>query len=280
MFTSGVVLQFIFCIINLRITYASVLEVLICFSVQVEKDINKLSKMFQAQIKAGKEAEVERLFMLQNSMESREFDELLGLKHSPKKRSTPFKQPAEDGKLYSNYFTHVLIKEQNERVWQPMRYRVRPEGSREEVPSKFNVFNARLDALEIRQTWKPLFMRRHGLIPFNRFYEWVPGKDQKTTLISFGAREREVMWAPCLWDEWISKDGRIHFKSFAIITDDPPREILEMGHDRCPIFLAQEKIDLWLEPQGKSKSEIYQLLKTREPTCFDYRWESEAAKSL
>ena len=257
-------------------TYASVLEVPICFSVQVEKDINKLSKFFSAQIKVGKEAEVERLFMLQNTMESREFDELLGLKHSPKKRATPFKNPSDDGKLFSNYFTHIVVKEQGERVLQPMRYRIRPEGSREEVPNKFNVFNARLDSLEIRQTWKPLFMRRHGIVPLIRFYEWVPGKNQKPTLISFQPRDRELMWAPCLWDEWISKDGRLHFKSFAIITDDPPPEITQMGHDRCPIFLAHDKIDLWLEPQGKSKQEIYQILKNRELTYFDYRWESEA----
>lgn len=228
--------------------------------------------------------ELERLFKFQAEMEPSEFKEILGLKSVEEKQLSLFKipeeekevkffrLPEEDGRIFSNYFANVVVNEKNEKVIQPMRYRVRPHDSKEELPTKYNVFNARIDSLEIRDTWKPLFMRNHGIIPFTKFYEWVPGPDNKPKLITFFPEGRETMWAPCLWDEWISKDGRIYFKSFAIITDEPPKEILRMGHDRCPIFLSEDRIDSWLSPYKMNRDEAYLLLSSRENVEFKYSW--------
>ena len=148
-----------------------------------------------------------------------------------------------------------------------MRYRVRPAGSDSEIPSKFNVFNARLDSLESRQTWRPLFMRQHGLLPFVRFFEWVEDEGKKR-LISFKSDRHEIMWAPCLWDYWYHQKENFGFYSFAIITDDPPPEILERGHDRCPIFLREELINDWLNPVSKSLQEMYSILKNKQEVFY------------
>jgi putative SOS response-associated peptidase YedK len=244
----------------------------ICFSIQIDQNITKLSATFKAALRPSKMMERDRLFRFQDEMDSDEFDQLLGLKHFPKKRNTPFKLPAVDGRIFSNYFANVIISENEQRVLQPMRYRVRPHDSKAEVPSKFNLFNARLDSLEIRQTWQPLFMKNHGIIPFTRFYEWVLDSSQKAKLISFYPEKRETMWAPCLWDEWISRDGQIHFKSFAIITDGPPDDIRRMGHDRCPIYLSEEQMDIWLNPAKTNKKNIYDILMKRESVRYLYEW--------
>ena len=204
-------------------------------------------------------------------MPQRDFEKLIGLKAS-KKRSEPFKFPTEDGKVFPHYFAPVIVDRGEQRLIEEMRYRIRPFGSKEEVPSKFNLYNARLDSLLERKTWQSLFMRNHGLIPFVKFYEWVPGPDQKAKLISFFPENRETMWAPCLWDEWISKDGRLSFKSFAIITDDPPLEIEQMGHDRCPIFLKEEFIERWLNPQKENTKEVLEMLKHKEAVTYQYSW--------
>ena len=233
-----------------------------CFSISVDKNINKLSAYFGAMISAKDSQELQNLLILQKEMNSSEFDSLLGLKHSSKKRSMPFKIPGEDGKVFSNYFTNVIVDEGDQRLIKPMRYRVRPNGSKEEIPSKYNVFNARIDSLESRNTWSNLFMKNHGLVALSGFYEWVTGKDGKAKLIYFHPEAREFMWAPCLWDEWISKDGKIQFKSFAIITDEPRSEVQAMGHDRSPIFLDQNQISSWLNP--KDKNEIYKNWKKGE----------------
>lgn len=247
-------------------------EVTICFSIEIDKNINKLSDYFGAMINASERSNLQHLLEMQQTRDSRELNSLLGLKHSEKKRSLPFKIPDVDGRLFSHYFTDVVIQEKGERLIVPMRYRVRPQGSKEEVPAKYNVFNARIDALEDRQTWIPLFMKKHGLIPFVKFFEWVPGPEGKPKLISFRPKDREMMWAPCLYDEWISKDGTIHFKSFAIITDGPAPEIERMGHDRCPIFLEENQIENWLTPEGRTKKEIYEILGHREKVTYEHAW--------
>jgi len=240
-----------------------------CFSVQVDRDINWLARHFGAGVS---HEDLEKFYQLKNSEETlgvENLKKLLGLKRKP--RGSFFKGPGEDHRIYPNYFTDVMVMENGKRVFKKMRYRVRPANSVEEIPSKYNVFNSRIDSLEKRRTWQGIFMRNHGLFPFNQFYEWVE-RDGKSTLIKFQPDHHEIMWAPCLYDTWKSLDGEIEFSSFALITDDPPPEVQAMGHDRCPIFLRENLIDQWLTPEGKSKEDIYELLKQIEKTLFAYEW--------
>lgn len=243
-----------------------------CFSIQVTKNVNYLSDTFGAKIDGAQMLNLQSLLDKQSHLDSIEFAKILGLKHSSKKKNQLFKLPDVDFRVYSNYFANIIVSSNDERLLQPMRYRVRPFGSKEEIPSKFNVFNARLDSLENRQTWIPLFMKCHGLIAIDSFFEWVNGNNGKTRLISFRPRDYDMMWVPVLFDEWISKDGSIRFKSFAIITDEPPEDILKMGHDRCPIFLDEKYIDDWLCPENKSKKEIYEILSKKQSTHYEFSW--------
>lgn len=126
--------------------------------------------------------------------------------------------------------------------------------------------------MESRGTWSNLFMKNHGLVPMNGFYAWVPGENGKPRLIYFYPEDKEMMWAPCLWDEWTLKDGRIHFKSFAIIPDEPRPEILEMRHDRSPIFIRKDLINEWLNTS--IKKDFYQILKNIENNNYKYQWVS------
>ena len=222
-----------------------------CFSVEVDKDIKKIAKRFNSEIAIG------------------EFHYLKDLQtlHNNKK----FKTPEADGIIYPNYFAPVIRFSQEKRRIHPMRYRVRPNGSKSEIPSKYNVFNARIDSLEKRDTWKNIFMRQHGLFPFKRFYEHVP-KGNKTGLISFYPKGFDIMWAPCLWDYWESEDKKTKFYSFALITKEAPQEIEEMGHDRCPIFLEEDLIDIWLEPHKHNKKDIYDALRHIHKPVYQYSW--------
>lgn len=233
-----------------------------CFSVQVDKDIVKLAKMFKAQINDAEFNNLKYLQSLENSMSSDELKKALGLKRRP--QGQLFKECDKEERIYPNYFAPVIINQGGTRTIVPMRYRIRPSGSSEEIPSKYNVFNARLDSLETRQTWSNIFMRNHGLFPFKRFFEWVEDENKKKKLISFTPENREIMWAPCLWDYWSSKDGRIKFFSFALITTDPPPEVLEAGHDRCPIFLEKKQISSWLNPKHNKLNDYYNMLTKKE----------------
>lgn len=241
-----------------------------CFSIEMTKDAKYLENRFDATSLKSHFEQVEKIFSLQEILPAVEFHALLG---NPTARTSTklFKTTGEDGKIFPNYFANVLISQNQKRFITPMRYRIRPHGSEEEIPTKFNVFNARLDSLERARTWRGLFMRRHGLVAFESFYEWVEKKGKKQ-LINFFPQDKKLMWAPCLWDDWTSPHGEIHFQSFALLTDDPPREIQLMGHDRCPIFLKEEYIEEWLNPDKNPVEEIYGILKERERVHYHYRW--------
>ena len=157
-----------------------------------------------------------------------------------------------------------------------MRYRGRPSKSLEEIPSKFNVFNARVDSLEKRSTWSPLFGKKHGIIAIEKFYEWVLREDGKT-LVSFESEENEFIHAPCLYDYY--SDGNKSFYSFAIITDEPNEEVLSSGHDRQPIFLKHKYLERWLNPKEESVESLYEILGESEKTFYNCTVEQGPVKS-
>ncbi len=181
-----------------------------------------------------------------------------------------FKPMLENAQIFPNYWAPIIIKSNDERVILPMRYRLRPAGSTEEVPSKFNLFNARFDSLQSRETWSRIYMKNHGILAFNKFYEWVEDKDsKKKKLICFSPRAKDLMWSPVLYDIAKDEGGRALF-SFALITNDPPAEVLEAGHDRCPIFLKEEHIDTWLSPQNRTVKDIQEVLLDKPQVFYEH----------
>lgn len=231
-----------------------------CFSVGIERNLSNLSKLFGVPVDAKA---------------------FLDLKEKSESFPDRYKVPADDDRLYPHIFGPVIKAAPGKGIGQsmgiltPMRYRVRPHDAYEEVPSKFNLFNARLDSLESRKTWRPLFGQNHGLFPFKRFYEWVEGEEKngkKTKeLVSFSSQDHDYLLAPVLYDYYQDEKGG--FFSFAIITTDPPAEVLAAGHDRCPIFLKEEYWHEWLNPAGKSKESFYPMLKDPVQTFYHVRSE-------
>ena len=238
-----------------------------CFSVKIDKNIKGLAKKFESSVALDEFKYLQSLQYIEKEVSKDYLKEQLKLKRAP--RSQVFKTPTGDERVFPGFFAPVITWKNHQRVIYPMRYRVRKNGE-EEIPSKYNVFNARLDSLETRKTWNNLFLRQHGLFPFRQFYEYVQDEGV-TQLISFFPKDKEL-WAPCLWDYWESQDKKIHFYSFAIITEKAPPEIEKMGHDRCPIFLKEEYIDNWLNTDLLSKEKAYKVLSQIKRPHYEYNW--------
>ena len=183
------------------------------------------------------------------------------------------KFPESDQRIYPGYMTYVVRSQNNKKLITPMRYRVRPHHSLEEVPSKFNVFNARLDKLDQRKTWQGILNNR-GIFMFKAFYEWVTYENTKQ-LVRFFPKDQDYIIAPVLWDHWENpKNKKESFYSFAIITDDPNEEVERAGHDRSPIYLQEGFIDSWLEGKNQSIGEMRHILSQRTKTYYQYELDS------
>ena len=222
-----------------------------CFSLEVSRDILGLGHFFKAEI-------------------DRQAFRDLKKNHDLNPKAYPL--PDDDNRIFPNYYAPILLHHEGKPLITPMRYRLHPSWSEEEIPSKYNLFNARVDMLEKRKSWKQLFLKRHGIVPFKSFFEWVVGPKGKKQLMNFYPQDRELMWAPCLWDHWVKKDKSQEIFSFALITTEPPKEVLEAGHDRCPLFLDFHEIPTWLKSENLSRERAYTLLKHLTKTHYNNRF--------
>jgi putative SOS response-associated peptidase YedK len=136
---------------------------------------------------------------------------------------------------------------------------------------KISTFNARLHSLEIRKAWSGNFMNRHCIIPFRNFFEWVELQGSKKE-IAFSSQKYPLMWAAGIYDNWKDPKEDLSIDSFAIITTEPRPEVLEMSHDRCPIFIKGQLIDQWLEAKSLTKPQAYALLNQQEEDIFKHKW--------
>jgi len=176
------------------------------------------------------------------------------------------------GRAYPKNFVPVVVREDGTIWLRPMRYSVRPAGSPTELANKYQMFNARLDTLVEKRTWKRLVGRHHGLLPFTGFYEWVRDDEGNALELQFTPQGKDIMWAPVIWDHWKSLGGEVEFDSCALITDDPPPEVAQAGHDRCPIFLSGDAVDEWLSPELHKPDTWQKFLQGhREQVYYEHR---------
>jgi putative SOS response-associated peptidase YedK len=185
-----------------------------------------------------------------------------------------------DSRIFPGVYAPVMVMQEGQKVVMPMRYHCRPAGK----PASFDIefdgtYNARRDNLE--RFWKKHFGYTHGVMMVSTFYENVkrhdmehralrPGEKPENVILKFSPDHGHDMLVACLWSRW-TKDGEPDLLSFAAITDEPPPEIAEAGHDRCIIAIKAEHVDAWLNPDPKNLDAMYAIFDDREPAYYEHR---------
>ena len=188
-----------------------------------------------------------------------------------------------DTRIFPQWFAPVLMFEDGQPVIRPMRYQCRPAG----MPSKIDrelpgLYNARRDNL--RKFWRGLYGKTHGVILANTFFENVKrhdmehralGADEKpeNVVLRFEPSNPHPMWVACLVSHWTPLPGTNEdpLWSFAAITDEPPPEVSNAGHDRCIVELRPRNVLSWLTPEGRTLDELDHLLQDKEPAYYEHR---------
>ena len=152
----------------------------------------------------------------------------------------------------------------------PMRYRLRPFDSESEVPSKYNLYNARIEGIEQKKTWAPLIGKKHVAVPLLKFHEWVP-TDKGKRVVQFVMPGKEIFWAAGIFDIWKSSNNDEQIISFAIVTQEPNEYIESVGHDRCPIIISDDEVKTWLNL--KNQKDSLQFLRKHRDYDFAHHWE-------
>ena len=105
------------------------------------------------------------------------------------------------------------------------------------------LINARAETVAEKPSYRAAFKARRCVIPADGFYEWKPGKPKVPHLTRM--KGDQVFAFAGLWERWKSPEGEA-VETCTIITGQ--NEVAASIHDRMPVILAADAIDLWLSP--------------------------------
>ena len=109
-------------------------------------------------------------------------------------------------------------------------------------------FNARVEGILSKPTFRVPFRKRRCLVPVDSFYEWRK-VDKEKFPYRFYPKNGELMFLAGIWDEWISESGH-PIQSFSILTL-PANDMVSKLHNRMPYILEhQDDIDLWMNKEA------------------------------
>jgi putative SOS response-associated peptidase YedK len=155
---------------------------------------------------------------------------------------------------------HVVTRKNKSKLLTPMQFSLIPTWSKERKP-KFATFNARIEDIETKPTWKGPFVQHHCVVPITNFIEPIYTGEFAGKMVSFDADE--LLVAAGIYSSWLDKQTGEVIDSFALIMQDAMPFVSKTGHSRSPIFLNKMASQNWIESEGEPALELKSWL-TRE----------------
>ena len=127
-------------------------------------------------------------------------------------------------------YAPIVINDRGRVVVRLARYHCRQVGKPPSIDRQFpGLYNAGRDNLE--KFWREQFSYHHALMLVESFFENVE-RDGRNAVLHFVPRPATTMLIACLHSEWVDPGDGKTLLSFAAITDEPPSEVRDAGHDR------------------------------------------------
>lgn len=167
--------------------------------------------------------------------------------------------------VYPHALAPVIVQADEKAELKLMSYSLVPHWSKVRKP-KFATYNARIEDIEAKPSWRKPFKEKHCLVPMRFFLESCHMGDFAGHMIKISASG--PMAAAGIFDEWLSPETGEIVESFAIITTEPPADILKAGHDRSPVFLPESAQAIWLQKLKNPKEFLLKNL-IHQPYQFE-----------
>lgn len=110
----------------------------------------------------------------------------------------------------------------------------------------YKMINARSETVAEKPSFRRAFDQRRCIIPADGFYEWRKDGKQKIPM-RFRLRDGRPFAFAGLWEAWRPPDGEGETLFTCTILTTAANELVQPVHDRMPVILAQESLDLWLD---------------------------------
>ncbi len=122
------------------------------------------------------------------------------------------------------------------------------------------MINARSETVATKPAFRNSLRRKRCAILADGFFEWKKMEDGKKQPFHIHLKDHKPFVFAGLWDCW-SKGPIDPIESFTILTTRPNEKVAEL-HNRMPVILTPEAIDLWLDP---TVDDANRLVKVLEP---------------
>jgi putative SOS response-associated peptidase YedK len=123
--------------------------------------------------------------------------------------------------------------------------------------------NARAETVATRPSFRYAFESHRLVIPADGFYEWRKGGGRKQPHF-FQRADGQPMAFAGLWEAWrdsrLGDDPDAWIRSSTIITTRAGLD-LDGIHDRMPVILEPDVLDVWLDPSNQDSHELKAMLR-------------------
>jgi len=117
--------------------------------------------------------------------------------------------------------------------------------------------NARAETLARTSAFRDAFAKRRCVVPPDGFFEWIGAGNARRPIWFHRADGGLILFAG-LYESWQPEPGGWQ-RTFTIVTTEPNRVVLPI-HDRMPVILADEVVDLWLDPREEDAERLGRML--------------------
>lgn len=139
----------------------------------------------------------------------------------------------------------MTITSEKGKTLRTMTWGLIPGWARDKTSSFKPLINARAETVHEKPAFRSAFKQRRCLIPAGGFYEWKKeGKEKIPYYIK--SAQGEPMAFGGIYEKYISEEND-EILTCAIITTNANKRFMEI-HDRMPLIIRKEDIDLWLAP--------------------------------
>ncbi|KPF65851.1 hypothetical protein IP69_16780 [Bosea sp. AAP35] len=115
------------------------------------------------------------------------------------------------------------------------------------------VINIRSETAATKPSFRAALTRRRCLMPADGFYEWHrlgQGRHAESRAYLFRRPDRDLFAFAALWETWHSPDGS-EIDTVALV-NGPANGLMAAIHDRCPVIIAPQDFDAWLDPVAEA----------------------------
>lgn len=191
---------------------------------------------------------------------ARQFDAAVVTEEAEQKRPSYNVAPTRD-------IIVIASNSEQERVVRTMHWGLVPFFSKDAKTSA-RMINARAENVPVKPAYRQAFKKRRCIIPADGYYEWQKINSKTKQPWYFEDAEGKILGFAGLWEIWHDPnqpEDASPLVSCTIVTTDANGDVAQI-HNRMPLALTDEEIDIWLDPRNNEHPvRLEKLLHSPQP---------------